>query len=424
LFETVPFIPVTNRTLITEYITTLEGEVADRDQQLETYRDELSSTRSENTELRQEIERLKREIMQGRDNGVSIFDQPTPETKVDILAQTNGKKTRASRNVEPRPNRNKDLPSSGSHKGFWGGATMGGFTAVHRTIVPDFDISTLSGKPRNLQENINPFFNSTTAAENQNQLSTELNMNLLSSKLDGLHDFTFKTQDTDRMQLWSRMAREAGAAQALKERLSLSPASSHTSSLGSSGYSSSPLLSQTGANVGPLFFATPTTGALQVAKKDGKAEPTASQAVLAASISQNITSKLMGALWGAFAPKATVDLEKVRKVLEGKAELRVVDVDNSKTASLEESLKAMSLSGSTTLTVARKSSVEALEEGLKGMNLVATSSPSPKAQTECVSAASVACSASVGMFSRPMRAGHSPSPAHQPNSKQVIAAQH
>ncbi|CAG8749804.1 15625_t:CDS:2, partial [Acaulospora colombiana] len=122
-----------------QYITTLEGEVAARDQQLETYREELTSTRSENSELRKEIERLKREIMEGRSGG-SIFEDSPVETKPNVLLETSNKSTRASRSSIVRPNRNKDLPSSGSTRGFWGGATMGGTTSVHTTLIPDFDI--------------------------------------------------------------------------------------------------------------------------------------------------------------------------------------------------------------------------------------------------------------------------------------------
>lgn len=400
-----------------EYITTLEGEVAARDQQLETYREELTSTRTENSELRKEIERLKREIMEGRSGG-SIFEDSPTETKPNVLLETSNKSTRASRSSIVRPNRNKDLPASGSTRGFWGGATMGGTTSVHTTLIPDFDISTLAGKPRPLQENMNPLLNSTPGVEDSHsQSSLAPYLPLLSSGLDGLHNFTLKGLDNDRMQLWSRMAREAGAAQAARDKLLGSPASSTHSSLGSSnGYSSS--LSQ--SNVSPLFFSSPS---MQLVKKEASKalSPTPTQAALATSLSSTVSSKLMGALWTAFAPKSTLDLDKVKKVLEGKAELRVVDVDSS-AASLEESLKAMSL-GSVTppaSSSSKKTNVELLEEGLKGMSLT----PAMAARKECAAAAASAACGSLGIFGRPMRAGHTPSPAHQPTSKHTVTAQH
>lgn len=383
-----------------EYITTLEGEVAARDQQLQTYREELSNTKSENSELRKEIERLKREIMEGR-GGVSIFEQSPSDSKANVLAQANSKVTRA-KNVVPRPTRNKDLPASGSTRGFWGGATMNGTTPVHTTLIPDFDISTtLSGKPR-LQENMNPLLNSSVKRDAQ---STTPNLPLLSSGLDGLHNFTFRNMDGDRMQLWSRMAREAGAAQARREELLGSPASSAGSSLGSSGYSSN--LSH---NINPLFFASP------LAKKDINKSvpmPTPTQALVGTSIAHHVTGKLMGALWGAFAPKSVLDMDKVKKVLDGKAELRVVDVDSrSNTAALEEGLKAMNLASTPSPQPTRKTSVDALEEGLKSMSLT------PPAATKKET------SSSVGLFGLPMRTGHSPSPTHQANTKHTVTAQH
>ncbi|KAG8812321.1 hypothetical protein FRC17_002077 [Serendipita sp. 399] len=389
-----------------EYITTLEGEVAIRDKQLETYREELTSTKSENTELRKEIERLKREIMEGR-GGASIFEQPPVDSKA-VLAQVNGKATRSTNTITPRPTRNKDLPASGSTRGFWGGATMNGTTPVHTTLIPDFDIATLSGKPRLLQENLNPLLNAAFKRDSLNQSNATSNMPLLSSGLDGLHNFTFKGMDGDRMQLWSKMAREAGAAQAQREKLLASPASSTDSSIGSSAYSYSSALSQ--SHVNPLFFSS-------AIKKDNKIVPmpTTTQAILATSISQNISGKLMTALWGAFAPKSTLDLDKVKKVLEGKAELRVVDVERSPAAVLEESLKAMSLAGtpsSSSAVASRKSSIDALEDGLKGMSIGSTSALKKEG------------SSPVGLFGRPMRTGHSPTPAHQTNNKHTVTAQH
>jgi hypothetical protein len=267
---------------------------------------------------------------------------------------------------------------------------------------------------------MNPLLNSNNVNDESYTLTNiNANLPLLSSGLDGLHNFTFKGLDGDRMQLWSRMAREAGAAQAQREKLSASPASSTNSSSGSSVYPSSFLSS---ANVGPLFFTAPAGQIVkkEVSKAVSTMSPTPAQAALATSISQNISGKLMGALWGAFAPKSTLDMDKVKKVLEGKAELRVVDVESSSAAALEEGLKAMSLAGAAGVSASRKGSVETLEDNLKGMSL----SPSSAARKELTPRKECSSTSAVGIFARPMRAGHSPTPAHQPTSKHVVTAQH
>lgn len=50
----------------TEYISTLEGDIAERDRLLEAIRNELGSSRNENLALRREVENLKRVLLDGR----------------------------------------------------------------------------------------------------------------------------------------------------------------------------------------------------------------------------------------------------------------------------------------------------------------------------------------------------------------------
>ena len=150
-------------------------------------------------------------------------------------------------------------------------------------------------------------------------------------------------------------------------------------------------------------------------------------AAAATTVSQTIVSKLSGAFWDAFSPKpavslskvpsSAIDVDKVRKVLEGKAVVRVVDVENN-IAQLEEGMKAVSLvSGRKSPSLKRSASsgtsVETLEEGLKSMNL-------NRAQAkECAS------TAVLGIFSQPMRAGHAPSSiATTSHIGRAVAAQH
>ena len=53
-------------TACTEYITTLEGDIADRDRLIDAIRTELGSMKSENVALRQEIDALKKDIAELR----------------------------------------------------------------------------------------------------------------------------------------------------------------------------------------------------------------------------------------------------------------------------------------------------------------------------------------------------------------------
>jgi hypothetical protein len=86
-----------------------------------------------------------------------------------------------------------------------------------------------------------------------------------------------------------------------------------------------------------------------------------------------VLSQTRSSLPKASSSTSSIDVDKVRKVLEGKAVLRVVDVDSNITQ-LEEGMKAVSLvsgrkSPSLKRSASSNASVETLEEGLKSMNL-------------------------------------------------------
>ena len=412
---------------LTEYIATLEGEVATRDHQIEVYREELSTTKSENNELKKEIERLRKAILEGRTG--NLFDKAAANeasTSTSVLSQSNTK-TRNTRSSLAKANRNKDLPSTGSRNGFWGGSVLGsGTTPVHTTLIPDFDVSTLSGKPKApapLQENLNPLLNSRLLPKPTLPPSTGL------SGFDGFVDtnsFTYKTLESYRMQLWQKMAREAGAAH--KDHSSPTASSPSSSSSSSGNWAASPL-GIASAQVGPHYFTSPKQSLALVKAEDTKAINPVQAAAAATTVSQTIVSKLSGAFWDAFSPKPAVslskapssapaiDVDKVRKVLEGKAVVRVVDVENN-IAQLEEGMKAVSLvSGRKSPSLKRSAnsgaSVDTLEEGLKSMSL-------NRAQAkECTS------TAVLGIFSQPMRAGHAPSSiATTSHIARAVAAQH
>ena len=154
-------------------------------------------------------------------------------------------------------------------------------------------------------------------------------------------------------------------------------------------------------------------------------------AAAATTVSQTIVGKLSGAFWDAFSPKpavsftkapsstSAIDVDKVRKVLEGKAVLRVVDVETN-ISQLEDGMKAVSLvsgrkSPSLKRSASSSASVDTLEDGLKSMNL-----------NQCrVQAKECASNAVLGIFSQPMRAGHAPSSiATTSHIGRAVAAQH
>ena len=150
-------------TAVAEYITTLEGDIAERDRLIDAIRTELGSTKSENSALRQEISALKKALLTGRAES-PVLPPPGPIPPP----------VRASTTSSPlvTPNMHKDLPSSprlASAKSFWGGsATFGGITPVHTTLIPESFAQPLANVkpvgsdrsiPASLQENINPSLN-------------------------------------------------------------------------------------------------------------------------------------------------------------------------------------------------------------------------------------------------------------------------
>ena len=60
----------------TEYITTLEGDIAERDRLIDAIRTELGSTKSENAALRQEIDALKKALLTAPD--APVLPPPGP----------------------------------------------------------------------------------------------------------------------------------------------------------------------------------------------------------------------------------------------------------------------------------------------------------------------------------------------------------
>jgi hypothetical protein len=378
-----------------EYITTLEGDIAERDHLIDAIRTELGSSKSENSALRQEIAALKKCLLEGRDvpdlppPAELPLSPPSPPHTISATSAVAGSPSSGSSVVTP--NTQKDLPTSPrlGNRAFWGGLGGMGVTPVHTTFIPP--IAVLASKastpllggspilqpsifyeetirPRVLQENINPGLNASSSYSLvEKKGSTNINpaLNNLSSGLGhgvGAFDtfadtnpFTFKTLDAYRMQLWGKMAaqhhtfhHQAQSQQSLPQTQSHTPYSPYSSPSGLAGnlrphyFTSTPKVGGISpkATVGAGAYPTPPMSptASHLPSLGG---PTREQAAIAALASQTLLSKLGSAFWEAFSGSSSSssatssskqwDAEKVRKVLDGSAVVKVVDVEPSST---------------------------------------------------------------------------------------------
>jgi hypothetical protein len=372
-----------------EYITTLEGDVAERDRLIDAIRTELGSTRSENAALQQEIKALKKALLSDAGHADSPVLPPPSPLSLSPLASA----SRSSASTSPllTPNTHKDLPATTSPrlaaKGFWGGSStpFGGITPVHTVTIPDL-IAGAALKPA-LQENINPALN------NNNNINS-VGLSTLGgpgkpAPFDSFMDtnpFTMKMLDACvclvfftfllrrwltvvfryRMQLWTRMAQ-----QQQQQQHQLAAASQYQQQQ----HPSSPPLSGLAANLRPHYFssipakraaaAAPSLSSLLSGKhhphttsfasvssayptppaspQPGSQMPTPQHAALATMASTTLVQRLGSAFWQAFSGSSSPyppsshptpgarapawDADKVRRVLEGTAVVRVVDVD-------------------------------------------------------------------------------------------------
>ncbi|KAI1789464.1 hypothetical protein LXA43DRAFT_581247 [Ganoderma leucocontextum] len=354
-----------------EYITTLEGDIAERDRLIDAIRTELGSMKSENVALRQEVDALKKSLLEGRgraDTPMLPPPAPLPAVSAATRASASSPSPPPARSRSPllTPNTQKDLatsPRMGS-RAFWGGAhsSFGSITPVHTTLVPEWG-SILSGKGAPgrkspaLQENINPNLNVSTAAA----LASLLNANKASEEktkepqtaLGGFdvfaetNPFTLKSLDSYRMHLWGKMAQQQTQQRPIHGQQSAPAPTGLAGSLRPHYFAKSPSLTALLSGKSSSSFASTSTSHLAyptlphtppLASTSKPSAPTAEHAMLAAAASQTLFSKLGGAFWDAFArpsgglgPNGHVkqewDAEKVRRVMEGTAVLKVVDVE-------------------------------------------------------------------------------------------------
>lgn len=358
-----------------EYITTLEGDIAERDRLIDHIRTELMGTKSENSALRSEIDALKKALLDGRglpDTPVLPPPAPLPATSAAQAAIDAAKSSKsAPKSPLVVPNTRKDLPSSPMLAGrsFWAGASsglggFGGITPVHTTLIPEWG-SILAGKVPSgtentnaerrvpaLQENLNPLLNgvNTTAVTGfglgANAQKPFKDASLPFNVFDSFSDrnaFTLKSIDDFRMQLWTRMGQQQALNRQQQQLQQTNPTISGLASnirphFFQSNNLSSVLSGKSASSAYPTPPASPRLSSTSPSSTSTRsAQPTVEQqqAMLAAMASQTLVRKLGSAFWDAFSgssssAKKEWDADKVRKVLEGKAVVRVVDVEPTK----------------------------------------------------------------------------------------------
>ncbi|KAF8876819.1 hypothetical protein CPB85DRAFT_1443047 [Mucidula mucida] len=239
----------------------------------------------------------------------------------------------------------------------------------NQALRREIDVSStlyLADGNRGLQENINPGLN---ASAPQPALAN-VKPQGFNGFADG-NDFTLKYLDAYRMHLWTKMASQHTTSSPAHSHPSLSSSPSpppipqpRHSPLPDPRFSPSPFTNPSlpyltgsltlhglASNMGVKFFRDskptpgPSLGALLSGKQPAKkpftsstAGPTPEQALIATLAHQTLFEGLGGAFWDAFsgdkspsstsAQQPSIDSDKVRRVLKGKAVVRVVDVDS------------------------------------------------------------------------------------------------
>lgn len=291
------------RTRRKDYIGTLEAHIKDRDNVIDAIRSELVHSRVENQDLRRELEALKKSTMSilhpesaaSTSTAPTLMSNFTMSPTLPVMPEAGPSNTR--RAPSPKFNTRKDLPSSAldGSKAFWGGSNDllgGGSTICHTMFTPDLVLP--AGSPAGIKSihdlprvNINPRLNeesSRSAPVMPPNKSDDLQGTF--SDWSENNQFNLRSMDSYRMQIWSRLAREAAA-----EKTSMA------------------------ADIRPKFYT----------------ESASSTAVsLAANATTHITSKLASSFWSAFtrspgsASDGGLDTDKLAAVVTGQAKLKVV----------------------------------------------------------------------------------------------------
>ncbi|KAI9465058.1 hypothetical protein BJY52DRAFT_761872 [Lactarius psammicola] len=330
-----------------EYITTLEGDIAERDRLIDAIRSELGSSQSENAALRQEISALKKALLASADRAESpVLPPPGPIPALAPAARASASSALVT------PNTQKDLPSSphlaaSPSKAFWGGSTaFGGITPVHTTLIPEnfvhplASVKSLAGvrahSPTH-KDHTNPSLNSGNAS-----LFANLYKVGPFDTFAEANPFTMKMLDAYWMQLWSRLA-QIQPTQSQQQSPSVNGSTTglrphHFTSPRIPSSSISSLLSGKHTFAYPTPPTSPNLGSAPAPLPSSKETFTPQQALLATMVSQTLLQRLDSAFWQAFARDSssettpsthalTWDADKIRRVLEGKAVVKIVDVE-------------------------------------------------------------------------------------------------
>jgi hypothetical protein len=372
---------------VPEYITTLEGDIAERDRLIDAIRSELGSSQSENVVLRQEISALKKALLASADRAESpVLPPPGP-----IPALAPAVRAGASSSLVT-PNTQKDLPSSprlaaSPSKAFWGGsASFGGITPVHTTLIPENFIHPLAGvksltaapahSPTS-KENINPSLHS----GNSSLLSNPNKVGRFDTCPEA-NPFIMKALDAYWMQLWSRLAQiQPTQSQQQPPFANGSPTGYRphhfTPPRAPSSSSISAFLSGKHSSAYPTPPTSPNLSSAVALLPSSKETFTPQQALLATMVSQTLLQRLGSAFWQAFAIDETsshapmLDADKIRRILEGKAVIKIVGLEPEEQVGATPATSNPTLSNSLeTRECTKDSGVTAvLEDGIRALRL-------------------------------------------------------
>lgn len=293
------------RTRRKDYIGTLESHIKDRDSVIDAIRAELSNTRSENQDLRRELEALKASTMAvlHPESADKVGESPSmmkalAETDLNAAASA-PQKASVRRTTTPTVNTRKDVAPFASGSSFWGGADNmfgGGNTVCHTTLTPEIMLPP--------QPNLNPLLN---GASDRGDKHTSLHVGDRDIDSSSFADwatetpFSLRSMDNYRMQLWSRLAREAAADKA-----------------------------NVPVSMRPKFYIEP---------KGASSTETSALSALAATATEHVASKLTSSFWSALSgPSAKLDADKLAAVVTGKSRLVVVPNNDTKAKSSEDAL--------------------------------------------------------------------------------------
>jgi hypothetical protein len=230
------------------------------------------------------------------ESAIQTSAPPIPALFNTLAMSPSVKTIPAKRTASPAPrfNPRKDLASSSTEasRGFWGQDNMfgGGSTICHHTFVPP---------PTFKQANLNPLLNSepvtplaAPASSSSSTITTSKDISMSFHEWSENNQFNLRSMDSYRMQIWSRLTREA---QAEKDNIPV--------------------------DMRPKFYV------------ESKPAPPATSAEaslaahLASTATSHITSKLSASFWSAFTTgtgNQGLDTDKLTAVVTGVSKLSVV----------------------------------------------------------------------------------------------------